>query len=93
MPAWKVPLADVIVTDDDLAAVTETYRSGWLSMGPRTERFEADFAAYTGARHAFAVTNGTAALHLACMAAGIGPGDEVICPSMTFVASANALRY
>jgi dTDP-4-amino-4,6-dideoxygalactose transaminase len=93
MPAWKVPLADVIVTEDDLAAVTETYRSGWLSMGPRTEEFEAQFAAYTGARHAFAVTNGTAALHLACLAADIGPGDEVICPSMTFVASANAIRY
>ncbi len=93
MPAWKVPLADVIVTDDDLAAVTETYRSGWLSMGPRTEEFEQRFAAYTGARHAFAVTNGTAALHLACMVAGLGPGDEVIVPSMTFVASANAIRY
>src|SRR5215217_2008272 len=93
MSAWKVPLADVIVTDGDLAAVTETYRSGWLSMGPRTEEFEARFASYTGARHAFAVTNGTAALHLACLAAGIGPGDEVICPSMTFVASANAIRY
>ena len=93
MPVWKVPLADVIVTDDDLAAVTATYRSGWLSMGPRTEEFEARFAAYTGARHAFAVTNGTAALHLACLAAGIGPDDEVICPSMTFVASANAIRY
>src|SRR5215217_8722367 len=93
MSAWKVPLADVIVTDGDLAAVTDTYRSGWLSMGPRTEEFEARFAAYAGARHAFAVTNGTAALHLACLAAGIGPGDEVICPSMTFVASANAIRY
>jgi dTDP-4-amino-4,6-dideoxygalactose transaminase len=93
MCAWTVPLADVVVTQDDLAAVTETYRSGWLSMGPRTERLERTFETYTGARHAFAVTNGTAALHLACLAAGIGPGDEVVTPSMTFVATVNAIRY
>jgi dTDP-4-amino-4,6-dideoxygalactose transaminase len=93
MPRWIVPLADVVVTDDDLAAVTETYRSGWLSMGPRTEELEQRFAAYAGARHAFAVTNGTAALHLACLAAGVLPGDEVVVPSMTFVATVNAIRY
>ena len=93
MPEWKVPLADVIVPEDDIAAVAETYRSGWLSMGPRTAEFEEALASFTGARHAFAVANGTAALHLLCAAAGLGPGDEVIVPSMTFVATANAVRY
>jgi hypothetical protein len=91
--SWHVPLADVIIEDDDLAAVTATYRSGWLSMGPRTEEFEAAFAAYTGAAHALAVANGTAALHLICQAAGLGAGDEVIVPSLTFVATVNAVAY
>jgi dTDP-4-amino-4,6-dideoxygalactose transaminase len=90
---WKVPLADVVVSDDDLAQITATYRSGWLSMGPRTSAFESAFAAYTNAPYAFAVTNGTAALHLACLAAGFGAGDEVIVPSITFVATANAVAY
>ena len=90
---WAVPLADVVIHDDDLHAVTETYRSGWLSMGPRTETFEQAFAAYAGVRHAVAVSSGTAALHLMCLAAGLGAGDEVIVPSMTFVATANAVRY
>jgi dTDP-4-amino-4,6-dideoxygalactose transaminase len=90
---WNVPLADVVMTEADIAVVADVYRSGWLSMGPRTEQFEERLAAYTGARHAIAVTNGTAALHLICLAAGIGPGDEVIVPSMTFVATVNAVAY
>lgn len=93
MPDWKVPLADVTVSEDDIAAVSETYRSGWLSMGPRTQELEAELARYTGARHALAVANGTAALHLMCMAIGLGPGDEVIVPSMTFVATINSVAY
>jgi dTDP-4-amino-4,6-dideoxygalactose transaminase len=93
MTTWQVPLADVRIPEEDVAAVAETYRSGWLSMGPRTEEFEAAFAAYTGAGRVLAVANGTAALHLSCMAAGFGPGDEVIVPSMTFVASVNAIAY
>jgi dTDP-4-amino-4,6-dideoxygalactose transaminase len=93
MPAWEVPLADVVVTDDDIAAVVDTYRSGWLSMGPRTAAFEEAFAAHVGAPHAFAVANGTAALHLMTLAMELGPGDEVIVPSLTFVATANAVRY
>src|SRR6059058_5431776 len=90
---WRVPLADVVIADEDLEAVLDTYRSGWLSMGPRTEELEAAFARYTGARHALAVANGTAALHLVALAAGLGPGDEVIVPSLTFVATVNAIRY
>lgn len=93
MPVWKVPLADVRIPQEDIDAVVETYRSGWLSMGPETERFEAAFCDYTGAGEAVAVTNGTAALHLMCAAAGLGPGDEVIVPSLTFVATVNAVAY
>src|SRR5918998_1657774 len=93
MATWSVPLADVQVTEDDIEHVAATYRSGWLSMGPRTAEFEAAFAAYVGAPHACAVSSGTAALHLMCLGAGLGPGDEVIVPSLTFVATANAVRY
>jgi dTDP-4-amino-4,6-dideoxygalactose transaminase len=93
MAGWKVPLADVLVTDADIEAVAATYRSGWLSMGPRIAEFEAAFAAYVGVPHACAVSSGTAALHLMCLAAGLGPGDEVVVPSLTFVATANAVRY
>jgi dTDP-4-amino-4,6-dideoxygalactose transaminase len=93
MARWRVPLADVTLGEDDIAAVAETYRSGWLSMGPRTASFERAFAEFTGAEHALAVANGTAALHLACLAAGLGAGDEVIVSSMTFVASVNAILY
>lgn len=88
-----MPLADVRVSDEDIAEAVDTYRSGWLSMGPRTERFEEALAAYAGARHAFAVANGTAALHLACAAAGLKAGDEVVVPSLTFVATVNAVAY
>jgi dTDP-4-amino-4,6-dideoxygalactose transaminase len=90
---WKVPLTDVVIAEGDIDAVAETYRSGWLSMGPRTEEFEQRFARFVGARHAVAVTNGTAALHLSCAASGLGEGDEVIVPSLTFVATASAIRY
>jgi dTDP-4-amino-4,6-dideoxygalactose transaminase len=91
--AWRVPLADVTVTDADVEVVVEALRSGWLSMGPRTQEFEAAFAAYLGVGHAVAVANGTAALHLMYAAAGLGPGDEVVVPSLTFVATVNAARY
>ena len=93
VPDWQVPLADVVVPEDDIAVVADVYRSGWLSMGPRTAEFERALAEYTGARHALAVANGTAALHLICLAAGLGPGDEVIVPSLTFVATVNAIAY
>jgi dTDP-4-amino-4,6-dideoxygalactose transaminase len=93
MARWTVPLADVVVPEADIAAVGDVYRSGWLSLGPQTEALEREFAEYTGARHALAVANGTAALHLICAAAGLGPGDEVVVPSMTFVATVNAIAY
>lgn len=93
MAEWTVPLADVVVPEEDIEVVASVLRSGWLSMGPETEALERDFAAYTGAPHAFAVANGTAALHLLTLGAGLGPGDEVIVPSMTFVATVNAIAY
>src|SRR5919109_161752 len=90
---WNVPLADIDLSDDEVRAVTDVLRSKWLSMGPVTAEFERQFATMVGVRHAFAVTNCTAALHLAHLALGAGPGDTVICPSLTFVATANAIRY
>ena len=77
----------------DLEAVAETLRSGWLTLGPRTAAFEEAFAEQLGARHAVAVSSCTAALHLAYLAAGVGPGDEVIVPSFTFAATAAAVLY
>jgi dTDP-4-amino-4,6-dideoxygalactose transaminase len=88
-----IPLFDIRLSEAEIAAVESTLRSGWLTMGPRTESFEAAFAEHLGVRYAVAVSSGTAALHLAYLAAGVGPGDEVIVPSITFVATANAVRY
>ena len=93
MSTPAIPVFDVRIDDDDLRAVEEVLRSGWLSMGERTAEFEAMFAEHLGVEHVLALSNCTAALHLACVCAGIGPGDEVIVPSMTFVATANAVRY
>jgi len=91
--ALRVPLFDLDLGDAERRAVLSTLDSGWLTLGPATARFEAAFAEATGAGHAVAVNSGTAALHLALASLGIGPGDEVICPSLTFVATANAVRY
>jgi dTDP-4-amino-4,6-dideoxygalactose transaminase len=88
-----IPLFDVRLSDEEIGAVTDTLRSGWLTMGPRTAEFEEAFAAQLGVRHAVAVSSCTAALHLAYLAAGVSPGDEVIVPAITFVASAAAVRY
>jgi dTDP-4-amino-4,6-dideoxygalactose transaminase len=88
-----VPVFDLRFTPEDLEAVAETLRSGWLTMGPRTEDFERTFARSIGARHAVAVSSCTAALHLAYLAIGVGPGDEVIVPSFTMVATAAAVLH
>jgi perosamine synthetase len=81
------------ITEEDVRAVTEVVRSGRLALGPKAEAFENALAAYVGARHAVAVSSGTAALHLALLGLGIGPGDEVLVPSYTFAASVNAVLY
>src|SRR5262245_18280603 len=89
----EIPFTDLRLERADIDAVAETLRSGWLTMGPRTERFERAFAEQLGCRHALAVSSCTAALHLAYLAAGVGPGDEVIVPSLTFAATASAVIY
>jgi dTDP-4-amino-4,6-dideoxygalactose transaminase len=88
-----VPLYDLRLEPEDIRAVMEVLESGWLTLGPRTHEFEAAFAAHLGVAHAVAVSSCTAALHLAYLAAGVGPGDEVIVPSMTFAATAAAVIY
>jgi dTDP-4-amino-4,6-dideoxygalactose transaminase len=90
---WRVPLSDVVVDEELERAVLETVRSGWWSMGPRVEEFEEEFARRTGSKFVFAVANGTAALHLALLAVGCGPGDEVLVPSLNFVAAANSIGH
>ena len=90
----RIPVAAPLIGDEELANVVEAVRSGWISsLGAFIGEFEAAFAEYCGVRHGVAVVNGTAAMHLALVAAGVGPGDEVLLPSLTFVATANAVRY
>ena len=93
MSDWQVPLSAVRLTDEDVEAAAEVYRSGWLSMGPRTEELERAFADYAGAGNCLAVSSCTAGLHLALSGVGLEPGDEAVVPSITFVASANAIAY
>jgi dTDP-4-amino-4,6-dideoxygalactose transaminase len=90
---WRVPLSDVNYGEEEIRAVTAVLQSKWLTMGEVTQRFEQAFAEFLGVKHAYAVSNATVALHLANAALGIGPGDEVIVPALTFVATANAVKY
>ena len=88
-----LPYGRQLVDEDDVWAVAEVLRGDWLTTGPKVSEFEVAFAAQVGARHAVAVSNGTAALHATVFAAGIGSGDEVITTPMTFAASANCVLY
>jgi dTDP-4-amino-4,6-dideoxygalactose transaminase len=88
-----IPLAAPSFDEREARAVAEVIEAAWLTMGPRTERFETAFAEMTGTAHAVMVSSATAALHLTFLALGVGPGDEVIVPSLTFVATANAVAY
>jgi dTDP-4-amino-4,6-dideoxygalactose transaminase len=90
-PHAALPYNRPDIGEEEIAEVVDTLRSGWLTTGPKTRRFEAEFAAYTGARHALALNSATAALHLALDAARIGPGDEVITTPLTFAACANVI--
>jgi dTDP-4-amino-4,6-dideoxygalactose transaminase len=90
---WKVSLSDIDFGTEEKEAVQRVLDKGWLAMGEETQQFEQEFASYLGVQHALAVTNGTASLHLAVLALGLKPGDEVIVPSLTFVATANAILY
>jgi dTDP-4-amino-4,6-dideoxygalactose transaminase len=91
--AWEVPLSDVLVDDELVTAAAEAVASGWWSMGPRVAEFEREFAELCATPHAFAVANGTAALHLALLAAECGAGDNVVLPSLNFVAAANVVAH
>jgi dTDP-4-amino-4,6-dideoxygalactose transaminase len=89
LPAWRLPLSDLTYGPDEDAAVQRVLRRRWLSMGPEVEAFEREISTLLGTRHALAVANGTAALHLAFLALELKPGDEVIQPAINFVAAAN----
>jgi len=87
----RVPLASPLLLESELQEAMDAYRSGWLCMGPRTAELEESMCSYTGARHAVAVSSCSAALHIACLAAGLGPGDTAIVPSLAFAATVNAI--
>ncbi|MCW2249514.1 UDP-4-amino-4,6-dideoxy-N-acetyl-beta-L-altrosamine transaminase [Azospirillum fermentarium] len=89
----RLPYGRQSIDESDIAAVTAVLRGDWLTGGPAVASFETAFAGITGAAHAVACCNGTAALHLSALALGLGPGDHVVVPSLTFLATANAARY
>ena len=90
---YKIPLFDLNFDEKEEQAVIETLRSKWISTGPKTAEFEEKFKAMLQVKHALALSNCTVALHLAMKLVGVEASDEVICPSLTFVATANAIRY
>ncbi|MFJ4676397.1 MULTISPECIES: DegT/DnrJ/EryC1/StrS family aminotransferase [unclassified Kitasatospora] len=88
-----IPVMIPWLGEEEAEAAAEAVRSGWVAQGPRVAAFEKAFAEHTGAPHAVAVSNCTTALHLAMIGAGVGPGDEVVVPSLSFIATANAVTY
>lgn len=88
-----LPYCLPLIGEEEISEVVDSLRSGWVTTGPKVKLFEEAFAAYTGARHAIAVNSCTAALHLSLAAAGVGPGDEVIVPTLTFCATANVVVH
>ncbi|MFC0506189.1 DegT/DnrJ/EryC1/StrS family aminotransferase [Micromonospora costi] len=93
MSARRIPVMVPRLGEEEAQAAAEAVRSGWVAQGPRVARFEEEFAASVGARHGVAVSSCTTALHLALVLLEIGPGDEVVVPSFSFIATANAVRY
>lgn len=91
--AYKIPLFNLNFDEEESKAVVDVLNSKWISSGPKTIELEEKFANMLGVKYALAVSNCTAALHLAVIAAGVGPGDEVIVPSLTFVATVNCVKY
>ena len=89
----KIPVASAIFGEAEAQAVAEVIRSGWVTQGPKVAAFEEAFARYVGAKHAIAMCNGTVTLHAILAALGIGPGDEVVVPTLTYIASANVVLY
>src|SRR5579864_7326119 len=88
----KIPISKPFFGDEERRAVTEPLETGWVVQGPKVAEFEKQFAAYSRAAHAVATTSATTALHMAMVACGVGPGDEVIVPALTWVASANVVE-
>lgn len=88
-----IPYGKQTITEEDIAAVVQCLRSDWLTQGPKVQEFEEAFARFVGAKHAVAVNNATAALHLALLVGGIGPGNRVVTSPITFLASANCAAY
>lgn len=89
----QIPFARVVCDGNELAYIIEVLESGWLTTAGKAQKFEQEFAAFVGARFACAVNSGTAAMHLALEALGVGPGDKVLVPTMTFTATAEVVRY
>ncbi len=89
----EIPFNKTHITDDEISEVVDTLKSGWLTMGPKTLRFEEEFREYFGVKHSVAVNSGTAALHLALKAINLKSGDEVIIPTMTFTATGEVVCY
>ena len=93
-PPLRILLSPPDMGPDERALLLDAFDSNWIApLGPHVDAFEAEMAAYVGADHAVALSSGTAALHLALLLHGVGPGDRVLCPSLTFVATINAVRY
>ena len=88
-----IAIAKPYLTTDEAQSAYDTILTGWVTQGPRVEEFENKFCEYTGAKYAAAISNCTTALHLAMIIAGIGKDDEVICPSMSYIATANCIKY
>lgn len=89
----RIPVANVIVGEEEVSAVSNVVKSGWLSMGSEVKEFEKEFCEYTQAKFAIAANSGTSALHAILVGLEIGPGDEVILPSLTFISTANVVLY
>ncbi len=91
--AYKIPLFNLNFDEKEALAAYDTIKSGWISTGPKCAELEQMFVDMFGVKYAVSMTNCTDALHLCGLVCGFGPGDEVICPSLTFAASANSIRY
>ena len=88
-----IPIAKPYITELEAQAAYETILTGWITQGPKVAEFEEKFANYVGSKYAVAVSNCTTALHLSMIVAGIDKDDEVICPSMSYIATANCIKY
>ena len=91
--AYKIPLFNLNFDECEAQAAYDTIKSGWISTGPKNAELEQMFIDMWGVRYAVSMSNCTDSLHTCCMVCGFGPGDEVICPSLTFAASCNCIRY